>query len=44
MLRGPDSLQPSPQLEKAVRMSIASQAVARQKAQPAATPAAPSHP
>lgn len=44
MLRGPDPLQPSPQLEKSVRMSIASQAVARQKAQPAATPAAPLHP
>jgi len=41
MLRGPDPLQPSAKLEKAVRMSIASQAVAKQQAQQAAITGAP---
>jgi len=39
MLRSPDPLKPSPRLEKAVRMHIAAQAVAQQRAQKAAAAA-----
>jgi hypothetical protein len=41
MLRGPDPLNPSPSLEKAIRMNIAAQAVSRQRTTGATASAGP---
>jgi hypothetical protein len=41
MLKGPDPLAPSAKLERAVRMNIAANAVARQQAQSAVSPGLP---